>query len=96
MRRMFPGEGFHRAKTSTMFGDTITADEGNDGDSVFINDEKTFAFGWRVIAVKGSSHDVIIDGVVFPSVIFVRSDNTISSTPADRDGNFFFATTLEY
>lgn len=96
MRRMFPFEGFHRAKTSTIYGHTVNADEGIDGDCVFINDEKTFAFGYRAIVVKGSSTDVNIDGVDFATVAFLRSDNTISSAPEDGEGNFFFATTLDF
>ena len=89
MRRMLPSEGFHRAKTSTIYGHTITTDEGNDGDCVFINDEKTFAFGYRYIEAQGSSKNFNIDGVEFSTVIFIRSDNTISSTPANEEGNFF-------
>ena len=96
MRRMFPGEGFHRAKTSTMYGHTVTADGDHEGDCVFIDEEKTFAFGYRLVKVVGASTGVIIDGVEFPTVSFIRDDGTISNTPENGEGNFFFATTLEY
>lgn len=95
MRRMFPSEGFHRAKTSTMYGHTITADGDDGGECVFINDEKTFAFGYRLIKVKGSSKNFIIDGVEFPTVEFIRNDDTISSTPGSGEGNFFLATVID-